>query len=154
MSRNAIISASVAVLVLLDQATKLLAVRLITAPIEVLPFFSLVNVRNQGAAFGLFSSLGNKFFILVSLAAIGFIIYLLYKQRDSAVGLTLILSGAIGNLIDRIYLGYVRDFLDFYAGKYHWPAFNVADSCLTVGLIVLFISPLMAGKGSHVPDNN
>lgn len=127
----------------LDQITKYLAETLISPfePIKILPFLQLVNVRNEGAAFGLLSSMGNKFFITVSFAAIGVITFLLFKDKDSRLGLCLLLSGALGNLIDRLLFGHVRDFMDVFVGSFHWPAFNVADSCLTIGVILLIAMP-------------
>lgn len=137
--------------VLLDQTTKYLAGTLINQaePIKILSFLQLVNVKNVGAAFGLFKALGNNVFIALSVTAIVFITIMLYKDRDSRFSLSLILSGALGNLIDRVFFGYVRDFIDFSVGNSHWPAFNVADSCLTVGLILLIAMPVF--KRRHVP---
>ena len=145
MTRAILIFLSVASLVIADQATKHLAEANIStaSPVELLPFLSLVNVRNEGAAFGLFRSFGNIFFVSVSALAIGFIVYLLWRGKESTASLVLILSGAIGNLIDRLLYGYVRDFADLHAGGLHWPAFNVADSCLTVGIAVLLITSLI-----------
>ncbi len=148
MKKRYWVSATVALIVALDQATKYLADTLIepAAPVRVLPFFELVNVRNRGAAFGMFNSLGNWFFIPVSLVAVALILYLIVKGREGRLSLTLILSGAVGNLIDRVVLGSVRDFLYFSIGSFHWPAFNVADSALTVGLCLLLLSSFGRGK--------
>ena len=141
MKRLAYVFLLVAGLVFLDLATKYLAETYISPshPKEILPFLNLVNVRNEGAAFGLFKSFGNKFFIGASSAAIIFMVVFLVKGKESTLSLSLILSGAIGNMADRLLFGYVRDFIDVYAGRYHWPAFNVADSCLTVGLLLLLL---------------
>lgn len=106
-------------------------------PVEILPFFNIVNVENTGAAFSMLSNMGNTFFITVAFLAIIFILYLLIRTEESPVPLALILGGAAGNLADRIYYGHVRDFLDFHIAGLHWPAFNVADSALTVGLCLL-----------------
>ncbi len=110
--------------------------------IDVLPCLRIVNVKNIGAAFGLFSGLSNNIFIFISLAAIIFIaIYLLRTTvRLELFSLSLILGGAVGNLIDRLTIGKVIDFIDFFIGKWHWPAFNVADSALTVGIILFLWS--------------
>ncbi|MCX5716779.1 MAG: signal peptidase II [Nitrospirae bacterium] len=128
-------------LVILDQATKYLADKLISPfnPIELLPFLHLVNLRNEGAAFGMFKSLGNNIFIIISLIAIGVIFFMLIKGKENPLGLSLILGGAIGNLIDRLFRGSVVDFIDVFAGRHHWPAFNVADSALTIGIGLIFI---------------
>jgi signal peptidase II len=110
-------------------------------------FFNLVHVRNTGGAFGIFGGekggLGSLLFVLVSLIAIGSILFLFVRLREDektlSLSLSLVLSGAIGNLIDRLRLGEVVDFLDFYLFSYHWPAFNIADSaiCLGIGLMAL-----------------
>lgn len=109
--------------------------------------FSLTYVRNKGAAFGLFhrapEAFRDPFFIIVPVVAL-VIIFLLFvrltdKQRWTALALSLILGGAIGNLIDRVRFGYVVDFLDVYWRDYHWPAFNVADSCIVVGVGIMLI---------------
>jgi len=139
---------------ILDQATKYFADTLVepARPVKVLPFFHLVNVKNTGAAFGLLGFLGNWFFVGVSVLAVIFIVYLLVRGRDGTLGLSLVLSGAVGNLIDRLAYGYVRDFLDFSIGSYHWPAFNVADSALSVGLVILLLGSFMKKKGDPSPD--
>lgn len=129
----------------LDQISKYLARNLIgpSEIVKVLPFLQLVSVRNEGAAFGLFKSFGNTTFVVISLVAIVFVLYLLFRSRESRVGLSLILAGAVGNLIDRIAFGTVTDFIDFFVGRFHWYVFNVADSALTVGLIILLLSSLL-----------
>ena len=116
--------------------------------------FNLTYVRNTGAAFGIFAGSREAFrlpfLIIVSALAIGFIFFMLKRLRDDATGLitalAMILGGAIGNLIDRILYGEVIDFLDVYWSDYHWPAFNIADSCITIGvLITLYV--LIKAKG-------
>jgi signal peptidase II len=104
--------------------------------------FNLTYIRNTGAAFGIFSGSHEAFrlpfLITVSLAAIGFIFMMLKRLRECETGLitalAFILGGAIGNLIDRITYGEVIDFLDVYWSHYHWPAFNLADSFITIGV--------------------
>ena len=113
--------------------------------ISVIPgFFNITHIHNPGGAFGLFanqsSSLRNVFFLFISILAV-FLIYYFYKNTPKthpllATGFALIFGGAIGNLIDRIRFGEVIDFLDFYIGNYHWPAFNVADSAISVGIAI------------------
>jgi len=129
----------------LDQITKyLIAGRLSPFDsIEIFSFLHIVNVRNTGAAFGAFKGLGSGFFIGVSIVAIFFLIYLLIKRMYNSVGLSLVLGGAIGNVIDRVLYGKVVDFIDFSIGRFHWPAFNVADSALTIGIIVIFLTSLL-----------
>jgi signal peptidase II len=128
-------------LVILDQATKYLADKLISPfkPVELLPFLSLVNMRNEGAAFGMFKSFGNNIFIIISLAAIAVIFFMLIKGKEDPLGLSLILGGATGNLMDRLLRGSVVDFIDVFVGRFHWPAFNVADAALTIGIGLIFI---------------
>jgi signal peptidase II len=126
---------------LLDQITKYLIrshLRLAEV-ITVFSFFSVVYVDNTGSAFGMLKSLGNPFFISVAAAAIIVIAVMIVKARENRLALSLILGGAAGNLSDRIVHGYVVDFLDFSAGGHHWPAFNIADSALTVGITLLVI---------------
>jgi signal peptidase II len=132
----------------LDQISKYLADTHINPfePVGLLPVLQLVNVKNRGAAFGMFAGLGNVFFISVSLAAIMFIIYLIIRGRDGCFSLSLILSGAVGNLLDRLVYGHVRDFIDVFVYSHHWPAFNVADSALTVGLLLYIICSLRVRK--------
>lgn len=113
---------------------------------EIVPVagpLSLVHVRNTGSAFGLFA---NQVFLLTLIAVVGLVAVLLfyrYLLRSSLLGSTalgLVFGGAVGNLIDRIRFGYVTDFIDVRLwGDFHWPAFNVADSAITVGTIVLII---------------
>lgn len=128
--------------VLLDQITKYLARTSIhpLETIELLPFLNLVNVRNQGAAFGMFRSLGNNFFILISVAAILFMLWVIITAKEDYRVFSLLAGGAIGNLIDRLTLGYVVDFIDVTVSGYHWPAFNVADSALSAGIAFLMIN--------------
>jgi len=136
-----------------DQVTKYLIqshLRLFQV-IPVLPFFNVVYVDNTGSAFGLFKGLGNPFFITVAAGAIIVIAVMIIKDRENRIGLSLILGGAAGNLADRIIRGYVIDFLDFYAGRHHWPAFNVADSALTVGIALLAINLLFHKAGTGRP---
>ena len=117
-------------------------------------FFNLTYVRNTGAAFGLFAGsaeiLRRPFLIIVSIVASGFIIVMLKRLRDKEKGLitalAFILGGAIGNLIDRVVYGEVIDFLDFFWGSYHWPAFNLADSFITVGVTITLLI-LIRAKG-------
>ncbi|HAM50763.1 MAG TPA: signal peptidase II [Nitrospiraceae bacterium] len=133
---------------IIDQLSKYM-VRTFLQPfqtIRILPFLQLVSVRNEGAAFGLFKGFGNTAFIVISVAAIILISFLLITNRENRLGLSLILGGAMGNLIDRIVFGKVTDFIDVFAGNFHWPAFNVADSALTVGLIVMVLSSLVHAK--------
>ena len=142
MKRPLSVTLIVLAIIALDQITKYLIVNTLSPydSIEIFSFLHIVNVRNTGAAFGSFKSLGSSFFIIVAVAAIGFVVYLLMKRVYNTFGLSLILGGAVGNLIDRILYGQVVDFIDFSIGSYHWPAFNVADSALTVGIIIILMT--------------
>ena len=137
----------VTAIVIADQVTKAIVDRTMSLH-ESIPiiegFFNLTYIRNTGAAFGIFSGshevFRRPFLIGVSVLAIGFIFVMLKRLRDDATGLTMalafILGGAIGNLIDRVVYGEVIDFLDVYWADYHWPAFNVADSFITIGVTI------------------
>ena len=129
----------------LDQITKYMIVTSFNTydSIEIFPFLNVVNIRNTGAAFGMFRSLGSGFFIIISLAAIIFVVNLIMRNAYNFIGLSLILGGAVGNLIDRLFYGKVVDFIDFSIGNFHWPAFNVADSSLTIGIGIILITSLL-----------
>lgn len=137
-----------AVVIIIDQITKRVVdtVMQLHQTIELVPHFQLTYMRNQGAAFSFLSGAGGWqrwFFILLALVASVFICIWLKKltrnQRREAIAWALVLGGALGNLIDRILYGYVIDFLDVYYRDWHWPAFNVADSAITIGVILLLL---------------
>jgi signal peptidase II len=127
-----------------DQAAKYLArTRIGTYEnISLMPFLNLVNVENKGAAFGMFRSLGNAFFIVISITALVVMVWLILKDKEDFRIVSLLAGGAMGNLTDRLFLGHVVDFIDFTVSGYHWPAFNVADSALSVGMVLLCVSML------------
>ena len=140
--------------VALDQITKLVIQATIPLghSIPVIPkFFAIVHVLNPGAAFGLFAARSaafrNPFFIGISVAAIAFILY--YRHRGltghplTSSALSLILGGAAGNLLDRLRIGLVVDFLDVHYYQYHWPAFNVADSAITIGVSLMLLELIL-----------
>lgn len=120
-------------------------------------FFNIVYVLNPGAAFSFLHDMNESyrrlFFITVTIIAIFVVLYIFAREKSkiNTAGFALILSGAIGNLIDRIIIGKVVDFLDFYYKTYHFPAFNVADSCITVGVVLIIIDMLFFSKKR---DNN
>ena len=143
-------------ILLLDQISKWLAVNNLEAHqiLSIIPgFFNLVLVKNRGMAFGIFSQSRSGFYyyflLATTIGAIGVILFFFCwikrTQKWLTIGLSLILGGAMGNLIDRVRLAYVIDFLDFFLKDYHWPAFNIADSAVTVGTFWLFIN-IMKGK--------
>ena len=139
-------------LVILDQITKALVIFFfeLYESIVILPFFNLTFIVNYGFAFGLFNnpSLNQILVSIIILIIILYFLYLLMKTQDKIFQLTLviILAGAIGNFIDRVYRGFVVDFIDIYIGKFHWPAFNIADSCITVGFVIMMINILFLNK--------
>ncbi len=131
----------------LDQISKIIVDR--TLPLHhsipvIENFFSLTHIRNTGAAFGIFAGSAAHFrlpfLLIVSVLAIGFLLMMLRRlpptEKSLLTFMTFILGGAIGNFIDRVAYGEVIDFFDFYWHRYHWPAFNFADSFITVGVIM------------------
>ena len=119
-------------------------------------FFNLTHIRNSGVAFGIFSGQQSELkpylLIFVSVVAIVAILAIFHQtgkeKRLVRSGLILIFSGAIGNLIDRVIHKEVIDFIDFYIDNQHWPAFNVADSCITIGVIFMAVDMLVGNKPS------
>ena len=135
-------------MVFLDQATKLYidSNMELHQSIQVIKnFFQITYIRNSGAAFGILSGFKSPwltlFFVLISVVAIGIIMFYYHKtpenQRLTLVSFALIMSGATGNFIDRVFYGEVIDFLYFHWYQHYWPAFNVADSCITIGVSLL-----------------
>ncbi|MBM4303288.1 MAG: signal peptidase II [Deltaproteobacteria bacterium] len=141
----------VTLVVVLDQWTKMLILARFQwgQSITIVPaFFALTYVRNMGAAFGILHNapayFRDPFFILIPILALVIITAVLVKLKDNqkltGVALSSVMGGALGNLIDRVRFGYVVDFLDFHWKEiYHWPAFNVADSAIVIGVSYLFI---------------
>lgn len=136
----------------LDQASKWIMVSWLSLyeTVAVIPYFNLTMAHNTGAAF---SFLANEsgwqrwFFVGLALAiSVGLFIWLAKsaKTKMEAISISMILGGAIGNVIDRVYFGYVIDFLDVYYGSYHWPAFNIADSAICIGAVLLIIDSFTA----------
>lgn len=137
-----------ALLILLDQASKLAVLRLLEPyqTIPVVPGFNLTLAFNRGASFSFLADAGGWqrwLFSGISLAASVIIIILLRRtppgDRLNGLGLSLVLSGAVGNLIDRLWLGHVVDFLDLYYRSWHFPAFNIADSAISIGAALLVL---------------
>ena len=132
----------------LDQVTKVLVMLKLPmgSQVPLIPgLLNLVHIHNKGAAFGLFSGWSADFawvfFVATTALVLGVLGYLLWRLPDdhwpAALGYSLILTGALGNMIDRVRLGEVVDFIDVYWGRYHWPAFNVADSLVCLGTAIL-----------------
>jgi signal peptidase II len=145
-------------ILLLDQWTKYMVVQELPLyqRVKVIQgVFNLTHVRNTGGAFGIFGGekggLGSILFVVVSLIAIGAIVFLFLKIKENekvlALSFSLILGGAIGNLVDRLRYGEVVDFLDFHLSTYHWPAFNVADSAICIGIGLMALELLKGDRG-------
>jgi signal peptidase II len=155
----AVVSASV---LALDQITKWLVTRSLSlhSSVPVVPdLFHLTLVTNRGALFGVFHDLSDPYrsvlFTLVPVLAIALILFFQIRTalEDTLAhaGLALILGGAFGNLIDRVRFGHVIDFLDVFIGDHHWPAFNVADSSICIGVSLLVLGLLLPGRRKHEP---
>jgi len=144
-----------ALIILMDQLTKHWVSTAFSygETLELLPFLNLTLVHNMGAAFSFLSEAGGWqrwFFTLIGVAVTVVIVVWLSRLSDRqgllALALSLVLGGAIGNLWDRVLLGYVVDFVDLYYRHYHWPAFNVADAAITLGALLLILESLLASK--------
>jgi len=141
-----------AAVIVLDQVTKawVLAALTLHETVRVLPFFNLVLVHNPGAAFSFLAGAGGWqrwFFTILSVVIAGAIAAWLartgWRRPGLATALALVLGGALGNLVDRLRFGYVVDFLDVHAAGWHWPAFNVADSAISCGAVLLVLLSLL-----------
>lgn len=149
------------VVIILDQITKIAATANLQMyqPIEVIPFFNLTLAHNTGAAFSFLADAGGWQRWFFTVLATGVSIFLFFwikklkpEEKTMAITLSLILGGAIGNLIDRVRFGYVVDFLDVYVGDAHWPAFNIADSAISIGAVLLIIMSFI-GEKQKKPSN-
>ena len=139
-------------IIFFDQLTKILVIKnfQLYESLSILPFFNLTFIVNYGFAFGFLNnpSLNQIIVILVIFSIIAYFLYLLIKTQDQffRFSLILVLSGAVGNFIDRVLHGFVIDFIDIYIGSYHWPAFNLADSSITLGFILIMFNILFLNK--------
>ena len=140
-----------AVVIILDQLTKHMASEYLTLhqPVDIVPLVSLTLAHNTGAAFSFLNQASGRqrwFFIVLALVVSVVILFwmrgLPQNATRTAIPLALILGGALGNVWDRIQLGYVVDFIDVYYDQWHWPAFNVADSAISIGTVLLIIDAL------------
>lgn len=135
----------------LDQVSKRIVVEnmeIFANNLEISKYFNLVYVENRGVSFGMFSEHDKSFYFgILSMLVSAYIIFLLAKSKDliESLGLSLILGGAVGNGVDRLYYGYVVDFIDLHLNNLHWPAFNFADTFITFGAIV-FIFSIISNK--------
>ena len=146
-----------ATVVVLDQLTKWLIREVVLGTgrdIEVTGFFNIVEVWNRGVSFGLFASDSPWTPYLLSALAIAISIVLIVWLRKAettflALALGFVIGGAIGNVFDRFIWGRVYDFLDFHAAGYHWPAFNVADAAISVGVALILLDGFIAKRGDE-----
>ncbi len=147
-----------------DQSTKIIISQTLSpyTSISVIPgFFNLTHIHNRGAIFGFFSRSGAPFVSILltvaSLAALCFVIYYFLKtpatEKMMKISLSLILGGAGGNLVDRVFKGYVVDFADVYIRQWHWPSFNIADASITIGALCL-IFVLLKGRPKCSPSSS
>ena len=149
-----------ALVIIIDQISKWLVVRYVPlyGKVSLLPFLDVAHIRNPGAAFGIFrempESLRLPLFVAVLITAVAVIIYFLSKagtgDRLLVFSLSLILGGAIGNSIDRFRLRYVTDFIDFHwfgNQALHWPPFNLSDSAITIGVILILLDTFILKRG-------
>ena len=136
-------------IVILDQATKWLAEGLLLPfqPVPLMPLLNFTLMYNEGAAFSFLANAGGwqrwlfaGFALIMTLALTLWLLRLDKGERATAAALSLVIGGAIGNLIDRVQTGRVVDFIDFYVGTWHWPAFNVADSAISLGIVFLLVT--------------
>ncbi|WP_010083740.1 signal peptidase II [endosymbiont of Riftia pachyptila] len=147
------------VVIIFDQLSKQLAEAFLNLhqPVYLLPFFDLTLMYNKGAAFSFLSDQGGWqrwFFIGLALAVTSYLVFWVRRlgrgERWVAVALSLVIGGAIGNVVDRIFYGQVIDFIHLHYQQWYWPAFNIADSAITVGVVVLiFDSLFLASKRSN-----
>ena len=141
-------------MIIADQFTKLLIIEYLMIPPRIIyinEYFNLVLTWNNGISFGLFNNDSKFNALIISVIGIGIVLFLIgllsrAETKKLKIGLGLIIGGAIGNIIDRGIYGAVMDFLDIHIGNYHWPAFNIADSCITIGAIILVIDSLFSQK--------
>lgn len=156
MKKIAISLTIATVIIFLDQISKYILIPMVIngEVIEVSSFFNLVMVWNRGVSFGMFASDAEIMrWVLSTLAVVISIALLIWVHKDKIVPRTLpvglIVGGAIGNVIDRIRFGAVADFFDFHLMGYHWPAFNIADSCIFIGVVIVLAQEFKNGKKSE-----
>ena len=140
-------------IVVLDQLTKLIVHSSMNLydSIQVIPYLlNFTYIRNEGIAFGIYFEGAETIFIVLPILITIYLFYLLkseeFQDKFSQIALFLIIAGAVGNIIDRIFRGYVVDFIDFYLNGMHWYVFNIADSSVTIGLIFLLYSSIIINK--------
>ncbi|MHB8054767.1 MAG: signal peptidase II [Candidatus Aminicenantales bacterium] len=161
MKRYGIYGSIAALIILLDQAVKALVVKKIPfyGTVEIIPgFLDLTHIHNKGAILGLFNRSGAPWtpILLLVLNAVALILVIFYfskttdKERVARLALAMIVGGALGNVVDRLLRGSVIDFIDMHAGKLHWPTYNLADACISIGAILLIFSVVF--RSPHASD--
>lgn len=140
---------AIGVLIVVDQAVKQVMLTLVFDPpriLEVTGFFNLVPVWNTGVSFGLFGDTGTSRWILVAVALVIVVVLLVWLTRAGpgmvAIALVMVIGGALGNVLDRVFYGAVIDFFDIHAFGFHWPAFNIADAAIVLGTALLLYDGL------------
>ena len=140
-------------IVIIDQISKFIVHKYMNLydSINIIPhLLDFTYIRNEGIAFGIYFEGGKIFFIILPIFITIYLFYLLkneeFQDKQSQIALYLIIAGAIGNIIDRIFRGYVVDFIDFHINGMHWYVFNVADTSVTIGLIFLLYSSIIVKK--------
>lgn len=153
--------ATAALIIVFDQITKALVLAHIHESVAILPFFNLVLVWNQGISFGIFNDGATGPIVLTGLSLVitGFVLIWLWRAEKAALAIALgaVTGGALGNVIDRLTHGAVVDFLDFHVAGWHWPAFNVADSAIVLGVAFLVLDGLFCEpkeKRHEVSENS
>ena len=148
MKRHAPYLVLIACLIAADQISKAVVAKTVPfyGSVSVIPgFFAVSHIHNAGAIFGMFNGSGSKLVAILltaaTLTAMGMVIVYFFKtptsQKAMRFALALILAGALGNFIDRIFRGHVIDFLEIHVKKFYWPTFNIADSCISIGAVLL-----------------
>lgn len=146
--------------IVLDQITKQVVVRNfdLFESVALLPVLNFTRMHNTGAAFSILSDAAPMFFVLLSVAvSVGILVWLHRHpagERITAMSLSLILGGALGNAIDRATRGYVIDFIDVHVGQWHWPAFNIADSAICIGAACMIIEALLLNRARSDRTHN
>jgi signal peptidase II len=145
-----------ALVIVADWITKLWALDALGGDrygMEVLPFLNLILVWNRGISFGMFGGGALPPWLLAAVAlAVTLVLVIWLRKADSrrvAIAIGLVIGGAVGNVVDRFRFGAVADFIDIYWGDYHWPAFNLADGAISVGVVILLIDALLIGGERH-----
>lgn len=155
MNKYLILTAVAALVIIIDQISKYAVQHMLAMHdyIEIIPgFFNLTYVQNPGAAFGIFGETAGALRLIIligiSIFALAMLLFMYQKTEGrytlTHLGIAMVIGGAVGNLIDRIRLSWVMDFLDFYWNGHHWPAFNIADAAITLGTVILMFNILFS----------